>query len=182
VVRRLLTIIQKGLQCPLTLISAPAGFGKTTLLTEWASSTTIPIAWLSIDKGDNDPARFMTYLVSALESIQPGIGSEVRLMLRSFRPIAMQSIQASLINRIFSTETPFVLVLDDYHLIESQEIHQTVTYLLEHLPPHVHVTISTRSDPPLPLSRFRARNQMVEIRTQDLRFTPEESFDFLLTG
>ena len=176
---RLLTIIQKGLQCPLTLISAPAGFGKTTLLSEWASEAPVPIAWFSIDKGDNDPARFMTYLVSALESIQPGIGSEARLMLRSFRPIAMQSILAGLSNRLFSTETPFALVLDDYHLIESQEIHQTVTYILEHLPPHVHVTISTRSDPPLPLFRFRARNQMVEIRTQDLRFTSEESIDFL---
>jgi LuxR family maltose regulon positive regulatory protein len=176
---RLLTLIQEGLLHPLTLIAAPAGFGKTTLLSEWASVATMPVAWFSIDKSDNDPVQFITYMMSALESIQPGIGSEVLLMLRSFRPIAVQNIQVSFCNRLLETKTPFAVVLDDYHLVESQEIHQFVTYLLEHLPSHVHVILSTRSDPPIPLSRLRARSQLVEIRSQDLRFTPEESLDFL---
>jgi len=176
---RLLTLLQEGLLHPLTLISAPAGFGKTTLLSEWASVATMPVAWFSIDKNDNDPVQFMTYMMSALESIQPGIGSEVLLMLRSFRPIPAQSIQVSLCNRLLETKTPFAVVLDDYHLIESQEIHQFITYFMEHLPPNVHVILSTRSDPPIPLSRLRARRQLVEIRSQDLRFTAEESIDFL---
>jgi len=176
---RLLALIQEGLLHPLTLISAPAGFGKTTLLSEWASVATMPVAWFSIDKSDNDPVQFMTYMMSALESIQPGIGSEVLLMLRSFRPIPAQSIQVSFCNRLLETNTPLAVVLDDYHVIESQEIHQFITYFLEHLPPHVHVILATRSDPPIPLSRFRARGQMIEIRSQDLRFTPEESLDFL---
>jgi ATP/maltotriose-dependent transcriptional regulator MalT/DNA-binding SARP family transcriptional activator len=176
---RLLASMQEGLDHPLTLISAPAGFGKTTLLSEWASVATMPVAWFSIDKSDNDLVQFMTYMTSALESIQPGIGSEVLLMLRSFRPIPAQSIQVSFCNRLLETKTPFAVVLDDYHLIETQEIHQFLTYILEHLPPNVHVILSTRSDPPIPLSRLRARRQMVELRSQDLRFTPDESLDFL---
>lgn len=176
---RLLTLIEEGMQVPFTLVAAPAGFGKTTLLTDWASMASIPVAWFSIDAGDNDPVRFISYLVAALESIQPGIGSEALLMLRSFRSIPLQTIQSGLSNRLFAIQVPCALVLDDYHMIESQEIHKSIINLLEHLPPNIHVIISTRSDPPFPLSRFRARRQMIEIRSKDLRFRRDESVDLL---
>ncbi len=176
---RLLALLQASLQYPWILISAPAGFGKTTALSEWASSASIPIAWFSIDEGDNDHARFLTYLISALEGIQPGIGSEAQLMLRSFRPISAQNILAGLNNHLFAIPDPFVLIMDDYHLIASREVHQSMIFLLDHLPPQMHVIISTRSDPPFPLSRYRARERVFEIRTNDLRFTQEESSDFL---
>lgn len=164
----------------LTLLSAPAGFGKTTLAAEWLDGLERPFGWLCLDEGDSDPARFFTYLVAALQTIDPGIGRAVQAMLRAPQSPPQQALLTSLVNDISTTPTPFALVLDDYHLIRALPIHQQLRFLLEHLPPSMHLVIVSREDPPLPLSRLRARGQMVEIRQDDLRFTTDEAADFLL--
>lgn len=165
----------------LTVISAPAGFGKTTLLAEWIAQTSLPIAWLSLDKGDNDPYRFLSYLISALESINEGIGVEARRIMQSPQFTAPHIILASLMNDLGKVTGPFVLVLDDYQFITEQAVHETMAYMLDHIPSNMHLVISTRADPPLQLGRLRANDQMLELRTHDLRFTPEEATEFLNT-
>lgn len=163
----------------LTIISAPAGFGKTTLLAEWIAQTTLPVAWLSLDIGDNDPNRFMAYLIKALESIQEGVGIEAQQFLQSQQPVPSHIILASLINDLGKITEPYVLVLDDYQFISEHAVHETMSYLLDHIPATLHVIIATRADPPLQLGRLRAYGQMLELRTQDLRFNPEEAVVFL---
>jgi LuxR family maltose regulon positive regulatory protein len=163
----------------LTLVSAPAGFGKTTLVTEWLSGVEHPAAWLTIDEEDNDPARFLSYLVAALQTVDPNVGQAVQAMLQSHQPTPPESLLASLINDVAAAPRPFVLVLDDYHLIRTLPIHQQLAFLLDHQPPQIHLVIASREDPPLPLSRLRARGQMVDIRQADLRFTEEEASNFL---
>jgi LuxR family maltose regulon positive regulatory protein len=166
--------------CKLTLISAPAGFGKTTLVTEWLESVDRPCAWLSLDEADNDRARFFAYLVAALQRIDPGIGQSAQAILRSPQPPAPEVLLIGLINDIATTPMPFTLVLDDYHLIHTLSIHQQLAFLIDHQPPNIHLVIATREDPPLPhLSRLRARGQAADIRQSDLRFTAEEADDFL---
>lgn len=176
---RLIERLNTGLQRKLTLISAPAGFGKTTLVTEWLDGVDRPRTWLSLDENDNDPARFLTYLIAALQQMDPAIGPTVQAMLQAPQPPPPESLLSTLINDIAATPHPFVLVLDDYHLIYTLPIHQQLTFLLDHLPPQMHLVIATREDPPLPLSRWRARGQTVEIRQADLKFTEEETADFL---
>jgi LuxR family maltose regulon positive regulatory protein len=176
---RLIEGLNAGLDGKLTLISAPAGFGKTTLVTEWLNSVARPSTWLSLDENDNDPARLITYLVAALQRIDAKIGQTVEALLLTPQPPPPEAIFTVLINDVAAVARPFVLVLDDYHLISALRIHQQVTFLLDHQPPQMHLVIASREDPPLPLSRWRARGQMAEIRHADLRFTLEETADFL---
>jgi LuxR family maltose regulon positive regulatory protein len=163
----------------LTIISAPAGFGKTTLLAEWITRTSLPVAWLSLDSGDNDPYRFLSYLVSALEGIHEGVGIEARQIMQSLQLVPSHIILASLMNDLGRLAEPYVLVLDDYQFITEHLVHEAMSYLLDHIPSNMHLVISTRADPPLQLGRLRAHDQMLELRTQDLRFTPEEATEFL---
>jgi LuxR family maltose regulon positive regulatory protein len=169
----------------LTLVSAPAGFGKTTLVAEWLTHRRAsgdagrPVAWLSLDEEDNDPARFFTYLVAALQTVDPDIGQAAQAMLQAPQPPPPEPLLTSLINDVAATPRPFVLVLDDYHLIHTLPIHRQLAFLLEHQPPQMHLVIASREDPPLPLSRLRARGQAREIRRADLQFTPEETAEFL---
>ena len=165
--------------CKLTLISAPAGFGKTTLISEWLAGSKRPVAWLSLDEGDSDPTRFLTYLVAALQTIATNIGEGVLAVLQSHLPPSTESILTALINEITTISHSFILVLDDYHVIDSQPVDQALVFLIEHLPPQMHMVIATREDPHLPLARLRARSQLTELRAADLRFTPSEASEFL---
>jgi len=163
----------------LALVSAPAGFGKTTLVTEWVHSGTRPVAWLSVDEGDNDPVRFLAYLIAALQQIHAPIGQTVQRALRSPQAPALPALMSALINDVTTVALPLSLVLDDYHQIGSTPVHQLLQFLLEHQPPSLQLVISTREDPPLPLARLRARNQVTEVRERDLRFTAAEVAAFL---
>ena len=176
---RLIEQLNKGLHHRLTLISAPAGFGKTTLVSEWIVGCKRPAAWVSIDEGDSDPISFLTYLISAIQTINAGIGSEVLEVIQASQLPPIESILTTLLNEISTIPNEFVLVLDDYHLIDARLVDDTLTFLLEHLPPQMHVVITTREDPNFPLARFRARNQLTELRVTDLRFTPSEAAEFL---
>src|SRR3990172_7704255 len=186
---RLIERLNEGLPSgrKLTLISAPAGFGKTTLVSEWVAGCERPVAWLSLDEGDNDLTRFLTYLVAALqtlalsevEGIATNIGEGVLAALQSPQPPSTESILTALLNEIATIPDNFVLVLDDYHVIDSKSVDNALTFLLEHLPPQMHLVIATREDPQLPLARLRARDQLTELRAADLRFTPSEAAGFL---
>jgi LuxR family transcriptional regulator, maltose regulon positive regulatory protein len=176
---RLIEQLNAGLQRKLTLISAPAGFGKTTLVAEWIRDCGRPIAWLSLDEGDNDPARFLTYFIAALQTIAAGVGEGVLKMLQSPQPPSPEAILTTLVNDIAAIPSDFVLVLDDYHVIETKTVGETLTFLLEYLPPQMHLVIATREDPNLPLARLRVRDQLTELRVTDLRFTPSEAAGFL---
>ncbi|MCL5959523.1 MAG: hypothetical protein M1358_09460, partial [Chloroflexi bacterium] len=178
---RLTERLNDGLNRALTLISAPVGFGKTTLLGEWlaGAARAIPAAWLSLDEDDNDPVRFVTYVVAALNGVQESVGSAALTMLRSPQPPPTNVVLTSLLNDLGSVSGDLILVLDDYHEIGAPEVHDAVAFFLGNLPPRMHLAITTRSDPPLPLSRLRARNQLVEIRGPELLFTLEEAETFL---
>ena len=176
---RLIERLNEGLHRKLTLISASAGFGKTTLVSEWLAGCKQQAAWLSLDEGDNDPTIFLTYLVAALQTIAANIGEGVLAVLQSPQPPATETILTALLNEITAIQDNFFLVLDDYHVIEAKPIDDVLTFLLEHLPPQMHLVIATREDPPLPLARLRVRGQLTELRTTDLRFTPSEAAGFL---
>jgi LuxR family maltose regulon positive regulatory protein len=182
--------LSAGLQRRLTLCSAPTGFGKTTLLSEWIRESALPAAWVSLDSYDNDPVRFFSYLIAALQTIQPEVAQNLLAWLRAPQPSAPVPPQGAaadwsdrilipLINEIATIPGAFVLVLDDYQAIESQQIHDAVSYLVEHAPPQMHVAIATRSDPLLPLPRMRARRQLNELREPELRCTMEEAATLL---
>ena len=162
----------------LTLVSAPAGYGKTTLTVEWLNELDFQIAWFSLDENDNDPVRFLTYLINAFQHIQPELGRATLEMLQSPQPLPPEVLLTPLLNEIEALH-PCVLVIDDYHLIETQVIHQYMNFLVEHQPPQLHTVIVSREDPPLPLHRLRARGQVLEIRQEDIRFTIEETAEFL---
>jgi len=176
---RLLERLNEGLHRNLTLISAPAGFGKTTLVSEWVVGCQRPTAWLSLDEGENDPTRFLTYLVAALQTIAATIGEGVLGVLQSPQPPPPEAILTALLNDITTISDQFVLVLDDYHVIDAQPVDHALTFLLDHLPPHMHLVIATREDPPLPLARLRVGGQLTEVRVTDLRFTHAEAAAFL---
>jgi LuxR family maltose regulon positive regulatory protein len=163
----------------LILISAPAGFGKTALVSEWAACRAQKVAWLSLDVGDNDPVLFLTYLISAMQMISPNIGAGAFEALQSQQPPSTESILTALLNDITILPEKFTLVLDDYHIIDSKPVDNVLSFLVEHLPPQMHLVIASREDPHLPMSRLRARGQLTEIRAADLRFTPAESAEFL---
>jgi LuxR family maltose regulon positive regulatory protein len=163
----------------LTLISAPAGFGKTTLLSAWARSLQQPVSWLSLDEADDELHRFFTYLVAALQETDDHIGPAMQELWEAPGRLPVDGLVIGLINSIAAAPTPVVLILDDYQAIGQPEIHQVVTFLLDHCPPQMHLVIASREDPPLPLSQLRARGQIAEIRERDLRFTTQESIVFL---
>jgi LuxR family maltose regulon positive regulatory protein len=163
----------------LTLICAPAGFGKTTLTGAWVTTCGPPVAWLSLDEGDNDLTRFLTHLVAALQTIAPSTGEGVSRLLQSPQLPSVEAILTALLNEITTIRDKFVLVLDDYHVIDAKPVDQALTFLLEHMPPQMHLVIATREDPQLPLARLRARDQLTELRVTDLRFTPSEAAGFL---
>ena len=178
---RLSERLSRGTESALTLVSAPAGFGKTTLLTGWLAAAPADrrsAAWLSLDQPDNDPARFWTYLIAAQQSAAPGVGEGAVSLLHS--PQApIEAVLATLLNDLSAISNDVVLVLDDYHVIDSRDIQDGMTFLLEHLPPQVHLVIASRADPALPLPRLRARGELVEIRAADLRFMPDEAAEYL---
>ena len=176
---RLMGRLQAGLHRKLTLVSAPAGFGKTSLISEWLSSAQLQAAWLSLDEDDNDPTRFLTYLVAAVQSVLPSVGTGLLKVLQSPQPPTSESILTTLLNDIATLADVLVLVLDDYHRIDAKTIDAALIYLVEHLPPQMHIVITTREDPQLPLARLRARGQLTELRAADLRFTSSESAEFL---
>ena len=195
---RLIERLNAGLHCKLTLVSAQAGSGKTTLISEWlqhlksrgtqegADCVDRPrgagptgaahASWLSLDDDDNDPMRFLIYLIAALvETGQPDVGAGARALLQSPQTPPLNSVLGLLINSLAAVPTDFVLVLDDYHVIERQSIHDGLAFLLDHMPAQMHLVIAGRVDPPLPLPRLRARGQLIELPDADLRFTPEET-------
>jgi LuxR family transcriptional regulator, maltose regulon positive regulatory protein len=176
---RLLERLNEGMHRKLTLVSAPAGFGKTTLLSEWVAGCARPTAWLSLDEGENDPTRFLTYLVAALQTIAPTIGAGVLGVLQGPQPPPTEAILTALLNEITTLPDDFTLILDDYHMIDATPVDNALTFLLEHLPPQMHLVVATREDPHLPLARLRARGQLTELRAADLRFTPAEAAEFL---
>ncbi len=178
---RLIAKLLAGLNQPgsFAMLSGPAGFGKTTLLSEFLAALQRPAAWLSLDEGDNDPIRFWTYLISACQSAKAGIGETALALLGSPQPLPDEALATLLINDLSQLESGLVLVLDDYHVIQNQSIHSAIAFLLNHLPEKLYLVVSTRLDPPWPLARFRARNRLVEIRAQDLRFSSEEAAAFL---
>ncbi|MBZ0277651.1 MAG: LuxR C-terminal-related transcriptional regulator [Anaerolineae bacterium] len=171
--------LNQGLRGKLILISAPAGFGKTTLVSEWVPECGRPTAWLSLDEGDSDLTRFLTYLVAAVQTIAPDIGRELLAALQSSHLPATETIMTVLLNEIATLRDDFLLVLDDYHRASTPLIDDVLTFLLDHLPPLMHLVMTTREDPNLPLARLRARGQLTELRAADLRFTPGESAVFL---
>ena len=183
---RLIERLKEGLHRKLTLISAPAGFGKTTLVTEWLDSMQLDaknkVAWLSLDEGENDPVRFLTYFITALNRVagmEGSIGDGALSMLQSPQPAPNEAVLTSLINEIADLPNKIIFVLDDYYLIGSSPVDVALTFLLENLPPQMHLVIATREDPNLPLARLRALGQMTELRVTDLRFTPSEAAEFL---
>jgi LuxR family maltose regulon positive regulatory protein len=184
--QRLLSLLDEGMDRPLTLLSAPAGFGKTTLVSDWAQNRTggraasLQLSWLSLDEADNDPVRFMRYLAAALLHVIPRASRTVLTLLRSPQePLSLPSLLAVLVNELVKVREDCVLVLDDYHLLRERTIHEAVAFLLEHVPPRFHLLIATREDPPLPLARLRGRNAVAELRQADLRFTADEAAAFL---
>jgi LuxR family transcriptional regulator, maltose regulon positive regulatory protein len=170
-----------GFEHKLTLISAPAGFGKTTLVSEWVAGCKMPVAWLSLDKGDNDPICFLTYLVVALQTVIPKIGEGILGILQTAQsqPPPIELLLTTLLNELVAISNNIILVLDDYHVIKAQPLNQALTFLIDHLPSYLHLVIATREDPPFPLARWRVRGQLTELRAADLRFTPAEAAEFL---
>jgi len=186
---RLIQRLNDGLRHPLTLVSAPAGFGKTTALSQWAHALaehtpTPSIAWLSLDQADNDPLRFWQYFIAALQTRRAALGRMAQAALQAGefiedpRPIIESSLRA-LLHELTSAAAPLSLVLDDYHLIQTEAVHRSLNFLLDHLPPPLHLIIATRADPSLSLSRRRSHQDLVEVRTADLRFTPDEVATYL---
>ncbi len=179
---RLTARLEAGTAGPLTLISAPAGFGKSTLLSEWIHSAGRPVAWVSLDEGDNDPIRFLGYLVTALQKLRPGLGEDALAAIRHTQSPTRRTLEPilnRLLNEIHALDEDLVLVLDDVHVLDGPEVHPILQLLLDRLPPRMHLVLATRVDPPLHLSRLRARGQLTEIRARDLRFTSQEAADFL---
>jgi LuxR family maltose regulon positive regulatory protein len=180
---RLIERLNEGLHRKLTLVSAPAGFGKTTLLSAWIAAPRQLLeqsaAWLSLDDGEKDPTRFLMYLVAALQTIAPAIGEGVLGALQSPQPPPVESMLMALLNEITTIPDDFVLVLEDYHLVDVKAVDNALTFLLDHLPPQMHLVIATREDPSLPLARYRAKGQLTELRAADLRFTRAEAAQFL---
>ncbi|WP_328520340.1 tetratricopeptide repeat protein [Kribbella sp. NBC_00359] len=168
--------IDEGSRPRLVLVSAPAGFGKTTLMSQWLTATGRE-AWLSLDSEDNDLRRFLVHLVASLRHLE--VGTEAAALLNTDRALPTEAILVSLINDLDLLQGPTVLALDDYHAIEAPEVHEALTFLLDHLPPRATIAITTRADPPLPLARLRSRGELIELRAADLRFTPDEADAFL---
>ena len=179
---RLSERLGRGAESALTLVSAPAGFGKTTLLTDWLAAAAAggrSVAWLSLDQADNEPVSFWTYVIGALQSVAPAIGASALALLRGPQPPPIESVLSTLLNELGAVPDDILLVLDDDHVVDAHDVQVGMAFLLDHLPPRVHLVIATRADPALPLARLRARGELVEIRAADLRFTPDEAAAYL---
>jgi LuxR family maltose regulon positive regulatory protein len=175
---RLLRLLDQGTNRKLTIISSPAGFGKTTLLSEWVPITGLPAGWVSLDEEDNDLIRFLTYLVAALKQVDENVDDTTLSLMRSPQPVAVSAALTALLNQIDRFPDDFLIVLDDYHLIEDKSIHRAVDFILNHLPTQMHLVLVTRADPPLQLARLRGQGQMTELRMSDLRFSQDEAQEF----
>ena len=175
----LLGRLRKQVACPLTLVSAPAGFGKSTLVSAWIAQSEQPAAWFALDEDDNDPTRFLTYLIAALQTCQPNLGETALALLAVPQALPVKTILTLLLNELGTLLAPLTLVLDDYHLITAQPIHDALIFLIDHLPPQLRLIITSRIDPPLPLARWRVRSQLTDVRADDLRFTAQETATFL---
>jgi LuxR family transcriptional regulator, maltose regulon positive regulatory protein len=179
---RLMQRLEQGMERALTLISAPVGFGKSTLLSDWLASRTIPVVWLSLDPEDNEPARFLSYLLAALQTYDPHLAMARQALHNPLQPPSLEAALTLLINDLLMRRTKvqehFVLVLDNYQFITDQSIHRALSFLLDHLPPQMHLVLATREDPPLPLAQLRGRDDLLELRAADLRFTREEADTF----
>ncbi len=182
---RLQALLDRTRSAKLLLVSAPAGFGKTTLLADWLAGGALAqgdepaTAWLSLDRGDNDAETFWTYVIAALRRVQPDLGTSELALLQSPQPPPVEALLTTLLNSLAATGREMLLVLDDYHFVDSQGVHDGIAFLLEHMPPRLHLAIVTRADPPWPLARLRARGDLVEVRAADLRFTQEETAAYL---
>ncbi len=182
---RLSERLDRGAASKLVLVSAPAGFGKTTLLGEWlAAGPAAPggerlAAWLSLDRGDNDPGSFWAYVIAALRAVAPGVGEGALAFLRAPQPPAIEAVLTALLNDLAAVAGEIVLVLDDYHVIDGREVRDGMAFLVDHVPPGLHVVIASRADPVLPLARLRARGELAEIRAAELRFTAAEAAAYL---
>jgi LuxR family maltose regulon positive regulatory protein len=172
---RLAGALDEGLARGLALVCAPAGAGKTALLADWAQHSLRPVAWLSLDPGDNDPARFWRHTVAALDRARPGTADRVAPLLGPPAPPSFEGLVTTVVNEFTTKPDEAVLVLDDYHLIDAQPVHASLAFLLEHLPPGLHLVLASRFGPPLPLARLRAGRQLAELRVGDLRFTGDEA-------
>jgi LuxR family transcriptional regulator, maltose regulon positive regulatory protein len=170
--------LNEGISCKLTLISAPAGFGKTSLLGEWISQSDKPVAWISLERGDSDPVQFVHYLIAALRNYYPSIGENALSVLQSRQQVSVETVVIGLIKELTDLTDELVIVFDDYHTVDTENIHDLIRTLLNNLPSHIHLVISTRVDPPLPLARLRVSNQLSELRTADLCFSSEETTTF----
>src|SRR5215207_3471474 len=172
--------LDEGAKHELTVVSAPAGFGKTTLLADWSQRSELPVAWVSLDERDDDPARFLLYLIAAIGTIHEGFGTTTRAFLGSLESREeLEPVLTALSNEILELPRDFVLVLDDYHSVRPETIHDVLAFLLDHWPPPMHLVIAGRASPPLPLPTLRARGSLTELGAPDLRFTHEEAADFL---
>ncbi|MGB7340437.1 MAG: hypothetical protein WBC91_16180, partial [Phototrophicaceae bacterium] len=174
--------LNQGLQSRLTLVCAPAGFGKTNIISEWLSQCDRLSAWLSLDEQDNDPTRFLTYVIASIQTIAPDLGNDLLKTLKSPQPPAIDTLLIPLINALATIPEKFILVLDDYHVLDLPEIDTALAFLLDNLPPQMQIVITTREDPQLPLARLRGRRQLTELRASDLRFTDDEAYQFLNTS
>lgn len=176
---RLIGKLDAGLHCKITLVSAPAGYGKTTLISDWIAQSGLRLCWITLDESDNDLGHFLAYLIASLGSLGIDVDEQILTLIQSPGHNNVEDIFIPLINQIAVTQDKFSLVLDDYHHILNQDIHEAVEFILEHAPPCMHLVLITRADPPLPLARLRARGQMIEVRESDLRFSVEEGEQFL---
>jgi LuxR family maltose regulon positive regulatory protein len=179
---RLVERLRHGVERKLTLVLSPGGFGKTTLLAEWLATETVgerAVGWVSLDASENEPALFWAYFIRALQNVHAGVGSHALSLLHSPHPPAIESVLTAVINEINAIDCDFVVILDDYHIIDAPAVHNALTFLLDHLPPRMHVVIASRAEPPLALSRLRARGELTELKPADLRFTLDEATAFL---
>jgi LuxR family transcriptional regulator, maltose regulon positive regulatory protein len=183
--RRLIDRLEASLADRQVLVCAPAGFGKTSLLADWAAQSRWPVAWLSLDRSDNDPARFWRHVAAALDQARSGIAEQLGPLLaptRSFEGVAFEGLATVLINQLAAQPGQVRMVLDDYHLVDAQPVHDSMAFLLEHRPPALRIIVASRADPPLPLARMRAHGQLAELRGADLRFTADEAAALLQAG
>src|SRR5215208_2639372 len=176
---RLLERLHAGMQHEVVLVCTPAGFGKTTLLADWAQGRQQPVAWLSLDVGDNDPARFWRHVAAALDGVVPGVAERVGGLLQGPQSASFEAVVAALVNQLAGVADQVVLMLDDYHLVQAPQVQQSFGFLLEHLPACLRLVLASRADPPLGLARLRAGGQLTELRAAELRFTVEEAAQLL---
>ncbi len=175
---RLFAHLDEARQCKAALVLAPAGSGKTTLVAQWAAQCGLPVAWLSLDKSDDDPARFLTYTLGALQSVAPGLGVNLIASLQAPLALPLPAVLTNLVNALAGIAHPSVLVWDDYHVLSNPHIHEAAVFILQHLPAKLHLVVASRADPPWPLARLRACQDITELRVRELRFTALEAGRF----